>query len=349
MVNGEAEMSVRLSTGGYQQITVSDVTNPLKQGSTTQVRAISSGFHLEASTLESTVRAGDAFRLWVRVTNDAGSVIKEVNSFATIEVQNATTRAVGRGTLAQTEFHLTGGQDTIPETYTYAEPIVLIVRDDAGNAPGMTGVITVSPNAPAVVRLTSDPPWVGGNKHATLTARVVDAHENGIPDQVVTFTLLTDNGTLTPIDSQSGADGTARADFLSPRQPEMGRIRATAGALYAELDLETAFVDPTKGGGYVTNYPNPFHPPDEPTTIAYKLSDHATVTMRIYTQTGSLVRREMFQSGAQGGRAGLNEFVWDGRNGEGKVVSSGGYLALIEAQGTGETMHVIRRKLAVVR
>jgi len=30
-------------------------------------------------------------------------------------------------------------------------------------------------------------------------------------------------------------------------------------------------------------------------------------------------------------------------------VSSGGYVVLIEAQGTGETLHVIRRKLAVVR
>jgi hypothetical protein len=31
------------------------------------------------------------------------------------------------------------------------------------------------------------------------------------------------------------------------------------------------------------------------------------------------------------------------------VVASGGYIALIEAHGTGETLHVIRRKLAVVR
>ena len=36
---------------------------------------------------------------------------------------------------------------------------------------------------PAAIRLTSDPPWVGGNKHATLNARVVDAFENGVPDQ----------------------------------------------------------------------------------------------------------------------------------------------------------------------
>jgi flagellar hook assembly protein FlgD len=47
--------------------------------------------------------------------------------------------------------------------------------------------------------------------------------------------------------------------------------------------------------------------------------------------------------------SGLNEFVWDGRNGDGKYVASGGYIALIEAQGKGETVNTMRRKIAVVR
>jgi hypothetical protein len=46
---------------------------------------------------------------------------------------------------------------------------------------------------------------------------------------------------------------------------------------------------------------------------------------------------------------GLNEYVWDGRNGDGKLVASGGYIALIEAQGKGETVNVMRRKIAAVR
>ena len=39
----------------------------------------------------------------------------------------------------------------------------------------------------------------------------------------------------------------------------------------------------------------------------------------------------------------------DGKNGKGQVVASGGYIALIEAQGQGSTLNVIRRKIAVVR
>src|SRR4029450_13744134 len=89
MVDGRASMSVRLATGGFQQISVSDVTNPSKTGSTTQVRAISSGFHLEAAVPPASARAGEPFNLTVKVTNDAGSVIQEINSFVSVVVENA--------------------------------------------------------------------------------------------------------------------------------------------------------------------------------------------------------------------------------------------------------------------
>jgi Big-like domain-containing protein/flagellar hook capping protein FlgD len=349
MVDGRVDLNIRLATGGFQQISVSDVTNPSKTGSTTQVRAISSGFHLEAAVAPSTAQAGEFFTLTVKVTNDAGSVIQEINSFVTIEIQNASTRAAGRGTLLTTQFQLLQGQRAVSETYTFTEPIILIAHDDAGNAPATSNVITIIPGPPSALHLTSNPSWVGGNKHATLSGHVVDAYNNGVPDQAVTFALLSGGGAVSPIDSLTDANGVARADFLSPRQPETDRIRATSGALTQDLDLEVAFVDPNAAGGTATNYPNPFHPPTEPTTIAYKLSDNAAVTMRIYTQTGRLVRREFFERGLPGGVVGLNTFVWDGRNGDGTLVSSGGYLVLIEAQGTGETLHVIRRKVAVVR
>jgi Big-like domain-containing protein/flagellar hook capping protein FlgD len=349
MVDGSVDMPVRLATGGFQQISVSDVTNPSKTGSTTQVRAISTGFHLEALVSPSTAQAGSPFTLTVRVTNDAGSVIQEINSFVTVEVRNASTNAAGQGTLLTTQFQLLQGQRLVTETYTFVEPIIIIARDDAGNAPATSNAITIIPGDPSAINLSSDPAWVGGNKHATITARVVDAFNNGVPSQPITFALVTGTGSLSAIDTVTAADGTARADFLSPRQPEVDRIRATSGSLMNEMDLETAFVDPTKGGGYATNYPNPFHPPAEGTTLAYRLDDNASVTIRIFSQMGSLVRRVVFDKGAVGGAAGLNQYLWDGKNGKGDVVASGGYIVLIEAQGTGETMHVIRRKIAVVR
>jgi hypothetical protein len=349
LVDGRADLSIRLSTGGFQQITVQNLTQPLMPTSTTQVRAISSGFHLEAEVTPTTVQAGEEFTLTVKVTNDAGSVIQEINSLATVTVQHASTQEPGRGTLETTQFQLLQGQRAMPETYTYSEPIVLVVTDDLGNAPAVTEVLNVLPGDPVGIQLTSDPAWVGGNRHATVSARVVDAFDNGVPDQAVVFQLLSGAGVLTPVDPITDGTGVATADFQSPRQPEVGRVRAASGLLSAELDIETAFVDPNASGGTVTSYPNPFHPGEVPTTVAYVLADNATVNLQICTLSGNLVLDRKFPLGATGGRAGLNEFVWDGRNGRGDFVSSGGYILVINAEGTGETLHVMRRKLAVVR
>ena len=163
------------------------------------------------------------------------------------------------------------------------------------------------------------------------------------------FQHLSGNGTLTAVDSLTNDVGDATADFLSAREPGRDLLRASSNGLIAELDLQTAFVDPNAAGGTLTNYPNPFRPPGQGTTLAWKLDDHASVTLRIYTISGALVLKKTFDRAMPGGTAGLNEWVWDGRNGDGVVVSSGAYTAFVEAQGTGETMHVIRRRMAVVR
>lgn len=349
MTDGLATMTMRLSTGGFQQITAANVTQPSMPTSTTQVRAISSGFHLEAAVDPLNVQAGEQFTLTVKVTNDAGSVIQEINSFVTVDVQNASTQATGKGTLLNAQFQLLQGQRTMAETYTYSEPIILVVHDDAGNAPAATQVITVSPGAPTQLKLSSNPTWVGGNQHSTLRARVLDAYNNGVPSLPVTFSIVSGSGETAPLDSLTQTDGSALCDFHAPRTPQTTRLRATSGALSANLDLQTALVDPNAAGGYITNYPNPFHPGETPTTIAYKLTDNATVSLKIYTITGGLVLEKVFHAGQPGGQAGLNEFVWDGHNGAGRVVATGGYVVDIQANGHGETLNSMRRKIAVVR
>jgi hypothetical protein len=349
MVDGLATMSMRLSTGGFQQITASNVSQPGMAVSTTQVRAISSGFHLEAEVSPTSLQAGEPFTLLVKVTNDAGSVIQEINSTVSIVVQNSSTQDPGFGTLLNTEFQLLQGQRSVQETYTGAESIVLVVTDDAGNVPAVTEVIHVSPGPPTELRLSADPSWIRGNRHGTVFANVVDAYDNGVPAQSVTFSLLEGDGILTPIDSGTDAQGLARADFLSPRNPSMTTVRAVSNALNDEFVIETALVDPNEPAGTVTSYPNPFHPGESPATIAYKISADAFVKIKIYTLMGVQIREDTFELGSTGGREGLNEFLWDGRNGSGEFVSSGGYLVVIEAEGDGETLHVMRRRVGVVR
>jgi hypothetical protein len=170
-----------------------------------------------------------------------------------------------------------------------------------------------------------------------------------VPTRPVGFELLSGAGVLTPIDIETDASGLSRADYLSPRTPQIARIRATSGLLSAEFDLETALVDPGQGGGYITNYPNPFHPDEAPTTIAYKLAADARVKMKIYSLSGAEVFEQVIAQGDLGGREGLNEYQWNGRNGKGEPVASGGYVLIAEADRNGETIHVMRRRIAVVR
>jgi hypothetical protein len=341
-------LNVRLATGGYQQLTASSQTNPAIPASTTQVRAISSGLHLEASVTPTTVQAGEPFTLTVRVTNDAGSLIQEINSEVDVEVQNAATQEPGFGSLATTHFQLLQGQRSIQQTYTGAETIVLIVRDEAGNTPAVTEPLTILPGAPAVLTLTCEPTWVRANRHAVVTARLADSFDNGVPTEDVTFDLISGAGQLTPIDGATGDGGVATADFLSPRTAGMTLMTADCAGLSVELEVETSLIDKDAGGGTITNYPNPFHPGEAPTTIAYVLDDDAQVRLRIYTLSGGLVLDRQYQSGGDGGSAGLNEVPWDGRNGDGQPVASGGYVLYVQAEGEGTTMHVMRRKLGVV-
>ena len=83
--------------------------------------------------------------------------------------------------------------------------------------------------------------------------------------------------------------------------------------------------------------------------LAVKMRSVTSAKSSSFHASGDLVLRQVFARNTPGGLAGLNEWVWDGRNGQGQVVASGGYVALVEATGTGETQYVIRRRIAVVR
>ncbi|MBN1163303.1 MAG: Ig-like domain-containing protein, partial [Candidatus Krumholzibacteriota bacterium] len=347
--DGRMEFQVRLSTGGYQLLWGDNQTTTTVPRTSAQIRAINSGFHIEAEVYPPRVIAGEEFTLAVKVTNDAGAVMQEINTPAYIKVQDAADGEAGGGILLNTRFQFLQGQRTIRQTYTKAQSIVLVISDDIGNGPGISNVISIEPGPPSQMRLGSNPPWVGGRQSATVSASVMDEYENGVAGQPVTFELVSGGGSISALDAVTGADGIARATFRGAYDPGIDQIRAVSNSLSADLEIQTALVDPASPGGTITNYPNPFHPDENPTTIAYKLSDQATVTLRIFTLSGGLVLQKKFMEGTKGGVAGLNEILWDGRNGRGDLVCSGGYVLLVRAERAGETIHQMRRRIAVVR
>lgn len=355
MMGGVANFTVRLATGGYQMLTASNASQPGMASSSTQVRAISSGLHLAATIAQEAIQAGAPFTLNVRALNDAGSVIQEANAQVTITVRGAHDQAPGRGTLSATTFQLLQGQRTVNLSYTCAEDIVLHLSDDAGSTPALTGPLQVVPGDPAELTLVGEPHWVRPGRTVDLTARLTDAWGNGVPQHSITFTVAAaDSGALAPglgkaVSVATGAEGIATAQYLAPDFAQAFTVSASAAGLTGGWDVVTAEVNPEAGAGYLTNYPNPFHPGEGPTTIAWKLDVASEVRLRIYTTSGGLVLDRHFAAGAVGGQAGDNSFDWNGTNGDGEPVASGGYVLRVEAQGNGSTEHVMRRKVGVVR
>jgi photosystem II stability/assembly factor-like uncharacterized protein len=82
------------------------------------------------------------------------------------------------------------------------------------------------------------------------------------------------------------------------------------------------------------NYPNPFNPS---TTIQYELPKRARVTLKIYDILGKEIKTLL--NGVQA--PGLQSVIWDGRNNEGRIVSSGIYFYTLRMDDFAETKKMI--------
>jgi len=86
------------------------------------------------------------------------------------------------------------------------------------------------------------------------------------------------------------------------------------------------------------NYPNPFY---LTTTIYYYLTQSSDVTINIYNVQGQLVKSLLNK---QSRVAGFNRINWDGKNDNGKIVSSGVYFYQIKSTNWSGTKKMVRLK-----
>ena len=114
--------------------------------------------------------------------------------------------------------------------------------------------------------------------------------------------------------------------LIQARRSDLADAELRKGILFLEQLLLVLVPKETK---LLPNYPNPFNPE---TWIPYRLSEDAFVTLTIYDQNGSVIRR--FNVGHQ--VASVYErrskaIYWDGRNDVGDRVASGIYFYTITA------------------
>ena len=113
-------------------------------------------------------------------------------------------------------------------------------------------------------------------------------------------------------------------------------VRLAIELLRHYLSVANERVEETK---LLPNYPNPFNPD---TWIPYQLSEGATVTVKIYDVTGSLVRT--IEVGHKPGGYYLTReraVYWDGRNEKGESVSSGVYFYTLNTDTYTQTRRMV--------
>lgn len=82
--------------------------------------------------------------------------------------------------------------------------------------------------------------------------------------------------------------------------------------------------DTTRVNLHSYNFPNPFDPAQQVTTIRYYLEEPAEVSLTIYDLRNSLVRSLLIEVPKSAGEH--TEEVWDGRDETGAVVANGDYF-----------------------
>ena len=93
------------------------------------------------------------------------------------------------------------------------------------------------------------------------------------------------------------------------------------------------FMAPSASLDDLSCYPSPFDPNSRPVTIQYYLINAANTEIAIYDIMGNLVKAWEITSGDTGAQGGLNQLLWDGRNGQGDIVANGGYIVCVSGDG----------------
>jgi len=99
--------------------------------------------------------------------------------------------------------------------------------------------------------------------------------------------------------------------------------------------------------GAVINYPNPFNPERETTTLTYRLDMNTDASLMIYNITAELIYKKDLVSGADGGKLGDNAVSWTGVNNFGEIAGNGVYFVRIVDKQSG--IILARGKIAVVK
>ncbi|MGH7450089.1 MAG: hypothetical protein ACRENG_01955, partial [bacterium] len=173
-----------------------------------------------------------------------------------------------------------------------------------------------------------------------------DTIRGGVPDSVDVVVDIADNNAsgsafrltfmkeadVDAIDQDQGEREVVEIIFLDERGNNVNAAQVTSRyRAISDTDFQKTFY----------NYPNPFDPqevtgdrPQGGTYFNYGLTQASDIEFRIYTLLGELVYAKSFKSTDLEGQplsdGGFQQLFWDGRNGKGKFVLNGVYVAMLK-------------------
>ena len=141
----------------------------------------------------------------------------------------------------------------------------------------------------------------------------------------------------------SGQDTEYQSPALlgSAQCADISERRITAQSPSFGVFCVAGFLAPESSLDDLSGYPSPFNPDRQSLTIQYYMLSDSDVTIAIYDLLGNLVKTWDIASGGINARTGLNQLVWDGRNGRGDIVSNGGYIIFVRADGRNKKFKVL--------
>jgi hypothetical protein len=141
-------------------------------------------------------------------------------------------------------------------------------------------------------------------------------------------------------------DGTCDICFAKVRLWDIDRVELSpvvGACVRLVISTQTGEGPVTPKGSYLCNYPNPFNPSTRLVLYLAAPSERikeSMATVTIYAADGNRVR-SLYHGRLPVGR---NEFLWDGKNDKGDIVSAGVYFAAVETEWDN-----LIRKLVVIR
>jgi hypothetical protein len=217
------------------------------------------------------------------------------------------------------------------------------------NKATLSGAKLQSAATPSITALTLDGKTIEPNDYVALRPTLKATLSPGTSSDISSYNMrIVDALTQTVIASTTNVLSPVATGMITPEFAMTSDL--TGGVSYIAIvsardasGLETRLTSPVfrvevgfKLHGLI-NGPNPFNPNQEATYIEYQLTKDADVTVYVYTIAGERIwTREVAAGHPEGGTAGFNSLMWNGRNHYGETVANGVYIAYVVAKHGGD-------------